>query len=109
MPDGDVWTLQMIVLMSVKAICHWNCNNPTFRSKVMMILGMGKYCNTNKCIFSIYHIRIFECVVASLQNCIQLYDGVAFDFCRACLCWTDTAKVVNNIFWEDSGTQNSKH
>ena len=35
----------MHVMMSVEVMCRWNCDNPTFRSKVMMILKKGKYCN----------------------------------------------------------------
>jgi hypothetical protein len=47
--------------------------------------------------------------VASLQNCIQLFDEVAFDFWLARLCQTDITKVINVIFGSCSGTQNSKH
>jgi hypothetical protein len=106
MPDGDVWTVQMNALMCVEAICCWNCNKLTFRSKVLMFLGEDKYCNPKIVYFSVYHIRILEYVVASFQKCKGLYDAVALDFSLACLCQTDIAKVINVIFWRYSGTQN---
>jgi hypothetical protein len=70
MSNRDAWTVQLHVMITVEVICRWNCDNPTFRSKVMMILKEGKYCNPK--------IVFIQFIISERWNVLWQFSNIVY-------------------------------